>query len=355
MSSGQSKYSIAPPVLETNPARALSNARSRRQNRGRWIPILLITPSAVAVMAFIYGFIFFTLWTSISRWSSPVMNLGLRDPVWLTYAQMFGAARWQCDLRNVVVFTILFLVVAIGVGLLLALLLDRRLIGCGFFRNVFLFPYALSFIVTGVAWRWIFNPEAGVNLLFDAFGINHLLASVGAPPLKPGWITDPSVLVPINDLLGKVFPAANDLAIQIGIPVALIPVVIAASWQLSGFAMAMYIAGLSVVPHELREAARIDGANEWQVYTRVVIPQLKPVTFSLVIILGHMSLKIFDLVFAMTGAGPGFATDVPGIFVFEQTFKAIRYNTGAAASIVMLVLVAIVIIPYLWRTLGRIR
>jgi glucose/mannose transport system permease protein len=249
----------------------------------------------------------------------------------------------------------LFLVVAIGIGLLLALLLDRRLIGCGFFRNVFLFPYALSFIVTGVAWRWIFNPEAGVNLLFDAFGINHLLASMGAPPLKPGWITDPAVLVPINDLLGKVFPAANDLAIQIGIPVALIPVVIAASWQLSGFAMAMYIAGLSVVPNELREAARIDGANEWQVYTRVVIPQLKPVTFSLVIILGHISLKIFDLVFAMTGAGPGFATDVPGIFVFEQTFKAIRYNTGAAASIVMLVLVAIVIIPYLWRTLRRVR
>jgi glucose/mannose transport system permease protein len=217
MSSGQSKYSIAPPVLETSPARALPNARSRRQNRGRWLPILLVTPSAVAVMAFIYGFIFFTLWTSISRWSSPVMNLGLRDPVWLTYAQMFGAARWQCDLRNVVVFTILFLVVAIGVGLLLALLLDRRLIGCGFFRNVFLFPYALSFIVTGVAWRWIFNPEAGVNLLFNAFGINHLLASVGAPPLKPGWITDPSVLMPINDLLGKVFPAANDLAIQISL------------------------------------------------------------------------------------------------------------------------------------------
>ncbi|HXO97473.1 MAG TPA: hypothetical protein VN857_12880, partial [Chthoniobacterales bacterium] len=122
MSSGQSKYSIAPPVLETSSARALPKASSRRQNRGRWLPIFLVTPSAVAVMVFIYGFIFFTLWTSISRWSSPVMNLGLRDPAWLTYAQMFGAARWQCDLRNVVVFTILFLVVAIGIGLLLALL-----------------------------------------------------------------------------------------------------------------------------------------------------------------------------------------------------------------------------------------
>jgi glucose/mannose transport system permease protein len=203
MSSGQSKYSIAPSLLETSSARALRKESSRRQNRGPLLPIFLVTPSAVAVMVFIYGFIFFTLWTSISRWNSPVMNLGLRDPAWLTYAQMFGTARWQCDLRNLVVFTILFLIVAIGIGLLLALLLDRRLIGCGFFRNVFLFPYALSFIVTGVAWRWIFNPEAGVNLLFDAFGINHLLASMGAPPLKPGWITDPSVLVPINDLLGR--------------------------------------------------------------------------------------------------------------------------------------------------------
>ena len=353
MRSGQSQYSVATPVLKSSSSKSLSQASSRRQNQGRLLPILLVTPSAAAVMVFIYGFIFFTLWTSISRWNSPVMNLGLRDPAWMTYAQMFGTARWQCDLRNVVVFTVLFLVIAIGVGLLLALLLDRRLIGSGFFRNVFLFPYALSFIVTGVAWRWIFNPEAGVNLLLNAVGINRLLASVGAPPLKPGWITDPSVLFPINDILGKAFPIANDLAVQIGIPVALIPVVIAASWQLSGFAMAMYIAGLSVVPHELREAARIDGATEWQVYTRVVIPQLKPVTFSLVIILGHISLKIFDLVFAMTGAGPGFVTDVPGIFVFEQTFKAIRYNTGGAASIVMLVLVAIVIVPYLWRTLGR--
>src|SRR4029077_18953355 len=177
MSRSQSKYSIAPPVLETSSARALPKASSRGQNRGRLLPIFLVTPSAVAVMVFIYGFIFFSLWTSVSRWSSPVMNLGLRDPAWLNYTQMFGTARWQCDLRNLVVFTILFLAVAIGVGLLLALLLDRKLIACDFFRNIFLFPYALSFIVTGVAWRWIFNPEAGVNLLFNTFGINHLLTS----------------------------------------------------------------------------------------------------------------------------------------------------------------------------------
>ena len=281
------------------------------------------------------------------------MNLSLRDPAWATYGQMFHMARWQCDLRNVLVFTVIFLVLSITLGLLIAILLDRKLIGVNLFRNVFLFPYALSFIVTGVAWRWIFNPEAGVNLLFNIFGINRLLSAIGAPPLQPGWITDTTVLFPLNDILGRVFPNCSEIGIQLGIPVALIPVVIAASWQLTGFAMAMYIAGLSLISGEIKEAARIDGASEVQIYGKIIIPQIWPVTVSLLIILGHISLKIFDLVFAMTGAGPGFVTDVPGIFVFEQTFKAIHYNTGAAASIVMLLLVAIIIVPYFWRSLGR--
>jgi glucose/mannose transport system permease protein len=261
--------------------------------------------------------------------------------------------RWHADLRNVLVFTVLFLSVSIGFGLLLALLLDRRLLGFTLFRNIFLFPYALSFIVTGIAWRWIFNPETGINLLFDGLGINKWLVSIGSAPFRPGWTTDPGVLFSINDSLGRVFPGVRDLSVHLGIPIALIPVVVAASWQLTGFAMSMYIAGLSTVPNELREAARIDGATEFQVYTKVVLPLLRPVTVSTAIILGHVSLKIFDLIFAMTGVGPGFATDVPGIFVFDMTFKATRYNLGAAASIVMLLLVAIVIVPYLWRNLRR--
>ena len=134
---------------------------------------------------------------------------------------------------------------------------------------------------------------------------------------------------------------------KLGIPMALIPVAIAATWQLSGFVMAMYLGGMATISHEVREAARIDGASEWQVYRRIIIPMLKPVTISVAIILLHVSLKIFDLVFTMSGVGPGFATDVPAIFVFEMMFKATRYNLGSAASIVMLALVAIVIIPYL--------
>jgi glucose/mannose transport system permease protein len=133
--------------------------------------------------------------------------------------------------------------------------------------------------------------------------------------------------------------------------VAIIPVAIAASWQLSGFVMAMYIGGMATISDEIREAARIDGATEWQVYRRVIIPMLAPVTISLMVLLLHTSLKIFDLVYTMTGAGPGFATDVPAIFVFEMMFKATRYNLASAGAIFMLFLVGCVVIPYLASSL----
>jgi glucose/mannose transport system permease protein len=200
-------------------------------------------------------------------------------------------------------------------------------------------------------WRWIFNPETGVNLLFNLFGINGLLKSFNMAPLDPGWMTDPTVVWQLNGVLEQVFPAVKEWSVVIGIPVALIPVVIAAMWQLSGFAMASYLAGLGAIPSEVREAARIDGASEWDIYRRVVIPMLAPITVSTMIVLGHVSLKIFDLIWTMSGVGPGFATDVPGIFVFEQTFKATRYNLGSAAAIAMLVLVSLVIVPYLARNL----
>jgi glucose/mannose transport system permease protein len=340
-----------PAVARSGPS--IVQPRRKKFSAERMLPPLILVPSMTAIITFVYIFILITLWVSLSRWGTLRIDWRMRDPWFMTYAQMFAMPRWHADLRNVMVFTILFLSGSLGFGLLLALFLDRRLFGHVIFRNIFLFPYALSFIVTGIAWRWIFNPETGINLLFEGLGINKWLVSIGAAPFKPGWTTDPSVLFSINDALGHVFPAVKGLSVHLGIPIALIPVVVAASWQLTGFAMSMYIAGLATVPNDLREAARIDGATEFQVYTKVVLPLLRPVTVSTAIILGHVSLKIFDLIFAMTGVGPGFATDVPGIFVFDQTFKATRYNLGAAASIVMLLLVALVIIPYLWRNLRK--
>jgi glucose/mannose transport system permease protein len=312
---------------------------------------LLLLPSLIVIAIFVYFFISTTFYISLSNWRTLKRDLSLREPVYQTYAEMFSMPRFQADLRNTVVFTILFMALAIVMGLSLAILLDRKVLASAIFRNVFLFPYALSFVVTGVAWRWIFNPETGINLFFDILGINTLLTQVGLGPLKPGWITDPNVVFQINGLLAQIWPAASGLQVKLGIPLALIPVAIAATWQLSGFVMAMYLGGMATISHEIREAARIDGATERQIYQHVIIPILKPVTISVAIILLHVSLKIFDLVFTMSGVGPGFATDVPAIFVFETTFKATRYNMGAAASIVMLVLVGLAIIPYLIRSL----
>jgi glucose/mannose transport system permease protein len=312
---------------------------------------MLLAPSAVAIFIFVYGFIAYTFFVSLTNWKTAKPDLTIRRPVGAIYGDLFGMTRFQIDLRNTVVFTLAFLFMAVLGGLGLAILLDRHIKGSGFFRSVFLFPYALSFITTGVAWGWIFNPETGINLLFNALGVNRVLAAFGVEPLKPGWITDPTVAWQLNGPLSSIYPPAADWSLKLGVPLAMIPVAIAAAWQLAGFAMAMYLAGMGTISHEVREAAALDGATDWRLYKDVIIPLLNPITVSVLVILTHVSLKIFDLVYAMSGKGPGFATDVPGIFVYEMIFRAQRANLGAAAAIVMLVSVALVIVPYLARQL----
>jgi len=271
---------------------------------------LLVAPSVLAVGVFVYGFIGWTLYVAMSGWNSFLPDLsfvGVRN-----FVELFQTLRFQIDLRNTLVFTATFLLGCLGLGLLLAVLLDQRVRGEGFFRNVYLFPMSISFIVSGTAWQWLLNPSTGVNLLLEMAGLGRL---------KSPWFTDPKI--------------------------AIYSVVLAAVWQMSGFTMAMYLAGLRGISDELREAARVDGASEWQLYRHVVLPLLHPITLSAVIVLGHISLKIFDLVFAMTGSGPAFSTDVPGIFMFETTFRGNRFAEGAAIAIVMLLMVAVVVIPYL--------
>ncbi|HXF69797.1 MAG TPA: sugar ABC transporter permease [Thermoflexus sp.] len=302
--------------------------RRRLENK---LPVLLIAPSTIAVLIFVYGFIGWTVYISMTRWNDVLPDYtfaGLRN-----YIGLFQTPRFQADIRNTIVFTALFLLGAVVVGFFAALLLDQRVKGETFFRSVFLFPMAISFIVTGIAWQWLFNPQTGINLL---------LKYAGYPGPVPRWFTDPTVMFGIK--IG---------AIQAGIPVALIPVVIAATWQLSGFTMAMYLAGLRGIPEELREAARVDGASEWQIYRHVVLPLLRPVTLSALIVLGHISLKIFDLTVAMTGSGPGFATDMPAYFMFETTFRGNHFAQGAAIATLMLIMVAALIIPYLRYSLSR--
>lgn len=320
---------------------------ARKTRMDRLIGPLLLSPSIIALAIFVYGFIGMTVWISVSNWDSARMDLSLTDPLFKIYDTLFNMMRFQINIRNTLIFTFFFLLLAVGLGLIFAILLDRQFPGNALFRNVFLFPYALSFVVTGVAWRWIFNPETGINLLIDNLGINWVLGKLGMDPFAPKWITDPRVM---GDL-ANVIPLPDAIKAQLGFPMAMLPVIIAAVWQLSGFAMAMYLSGLAAISEDVREAAAIDGASTFQLYRDIIIPLLKPITISCLIILGHVSLKIFDLVYAMSGRGPGYATEVPGIFMFDKTFKVLEYNTGAAAAVVMLFMVCVVIVPYLARSM----
>ena len=332
----------APPVAPT--------PRAKRGHYDRLIGPILLSPSVLALAIFVYGFIGMTVWISLSNWDTARMNLSLTDPIWSVYDRLFNMTRFQINIRNTLIFTVFFLLLAVGLGLLFAVLLDQHIPGNALFRNVFLFPYALSFVVTGVAWRWIFNPQTGLNLLMDVLGVNWVLGLFGAGPFAPKWITDPRV---IGDL-ANIIPLPDAIKAQLGFPMAMLPVIIAAVWQLSGFAMAMYLSGLAAISDEVREAAALDGASTFRLYRDIIIPLLKPITISTMIILGHVSLKIFDLVYAMSGRGPGYATEVPGIFMFDKTFKVLEYNTGAAASVVMLFLVSLVIVPYLARSMKEV-
>ena len=324
--------------------------RAKSTKFDKLIGPLLLSPSVVALAIFVYGFIGMTVWISISNWDSARMNLSISQPWWKIYDALFNMTRFQINIRNTLVFTVLFLILAVGLGLIFAVLLDQHVPGNALFRNVFLFPYALSFVVTGVAWRWIFNPETGINVLVDDLGINWVLDKLGMGPFAPKWITDPRVM---GDLANNI-PLPEMIKAQLGFPMAMLPVIIAAVWQLSGFAMAMYLSGLAAINDDVREAAALDGASTFQLYRHIIIPLLKPITISCMIILGHVSLKIFDLVYAMSGRGPGYATEVPGIFMFDKTFKVLEYNTGAAASVVMLFLVSLVIIPYLAKSMKEV-
>lgn len=297
-------------------ASATPKRRSRLLDFDRVISLALIAPSVIAIAIFVYGFIAFTGFASLTKWDNLLPDftlVGLSN-----YEKLFDTTRFQIDLRNTVTFTVLFLALCLSLGFLLAVLLDQHIRGEGIFRNLFLFPLAISFIVTGIVWRWMLNPgsvqlgSTGVNLLFDKIGLGFL---------KNGWYTDPNI----------------------GIKA----VVLAATWQMSGYVMAMYLAGLRGIPEDLREAARVDGANEFQIYRHIIIPLLHPITLGAVIILGHISLKIFDLVVAMTGPGPGFSSDVPAFFMFDTTFRGNNFAQGAGIAVILLVMVAALIVPYL--------
>jgi glucose/mannose transport system permease protein len=360
-----------------------------RKHTNQIIGFLVLLPSVVLVGIFVYYFIGRTVYTSLTDWGrDPAQALALRPITRFVgldnYRELFTGvidARFRQDLVSTVFFTAFFLAGCLLLGLLLAVLIDHKPRGEGLFRGVFLFPFALSFVVTGTIWRWLLQPGGGVNQLpalaglpagsfawltskrqvwrFDWNGLPALLGWIAAAALATLAVAAfrsgrrrrgaaagaGAVLAAGGALLASQatllpFPELH------GFNLAFVGIVVAAVWQMAGYTMALYLAGLSGVPEELREAAVAEGASEWQLYTRIILPLLAPITLSAMIILGHISLKIFDLVFAM--AGPDNArTDVPALLMYVTTFRGNQFAKGAAIGVILLLLVAVIIVPYL--------
>ena len=326
------------------------------------VGFLFVLPSILAIALFVYGFIAWSGWVSVSNWTrgaSPDYTYAGFD----SYARLFGAneryaagidaRRFAADIRNVLGFTLLFLTSCIVIGFSLAAMLDRYIRGEGFFRSLFLFPMAISFIVTGLAWRWMFTPG---DSNIGHTGVNDLLDKAGLEFLALNWASDVVYHIPQDSSVGQLL---SNMGLEwfaspsFGISLGVVTLSIAAMWQLSGYTMALYLAGMRSIPDDLREAARVDGANEWQIYRYIIIPLLKPVTLSVVIVLAHISLKIYDLVVAMGGEGQGFIKDMPALNMWDTTYGQSRFAQGAAIGIVLLILVSLLIIPYLTISLRQ--
>jgi glucose/mannose transport system permease protein len=290
----------------------------RRRIR-HWGPgLLLISPSLILLAIFVYGLIAWTIKVSLSDEHNARGSkgfVGLQN-----YTDLFTNDindRFTHSLKNLLIFTVVFMVGTMLMGLLWAFLLERGVRGEGFFRTVYLFPMAVSFIASGVVWRWLMNPGTGGN----AGGLNAVFGGLGLDFLQNPWWTDPNW----------------------GMAAMAMPAV----WQLSGYVMALFLAGFRGIPAELREAAAMDGTTTFQLYRHVIFPQLTPVALSALIIVGHMSMKMFDLIMSVSGAQ--WLTEVPAVYVWQALLTS-DYAKSAAISVILLLLVAMVIVPYLIYT-----
>lgn len=285
----------------------------------RWLPsFLFVLPSIILIGIFVYGFIGKNIATSFARVTT--ISGRVKAPGgFQNYSTLIGDPRYQHALWNLLVLTVVFVVGTMLFGLLWALLLERGVKFEGVFRSILLFPMAISFIAAGVVWRWLLSPAKGT----DAVGLNALFQYMGLPGLQSSW-----------------FSAGRFNMASMAIP---------AIWQLSGYIMALFLAGFRGISEDQREAARVDGASELKLYRYVLFPQLSPVALSALIIVGHMSMKMFDLIYSIAGQS-SYTTEVPATLMWTQMFQLNDPNSAAVNATLLLLIVAVAVIPYLIYT-----
>jgi glucose/mannose transport system permease protein len=291
-------------------------SRLRYSDAIQAIPFWL--PPALLMGLFVYGAVSWNLLISLTDWS------GLAQPEYTDlslemYTQMPGDPSFVAAFRNTVVLLVAFTVVSLLIGLVLAILVDQNIRFENTFRTIYLLPMALSFVVTAIFWSWMYNPSTGT--------INVVLSGLGLDFLAMNWIGDP------RTRLGAI--------------------IFALTWQFSGYAMVVYLAGLRAIPDEHYEAAKVDGASTFRMYRRIIVPQLSAATTSAAVVLMVFALKAFDFIYVMFGDTPGRSADILAVMMFRVAFSRTEWAYGAAVATVLFLMALAVVGPYLYMQYNR--
>ena len=279
------------------------------------LPKIVISPSFAVILWFVYGFVLWTFYISLTK-----SKMLPRYEFWGIdqYFRLWSNPRWYIAVENLLIFTVLFVGICILIGILLSILLDQKIRAEGFLRTIYLYPMALSFIVTGTAWKWMLNPPMGIEKLFTDWGFTDFTFD---------WLVN------------------REMSIY--------TIVIAAVWQSSGFVMALFLAGLRSIDDEIVKAAKIDGASLYSIYFTIILPMMRPVFMSSIVILLHISIKSYDLVIALTAGGPGISSDMPAVFMTQMAFHRSEIGLASASAVMMFLTVLAIVVPYLYSELRR--
>jgi len=279
------------------------------------LPKIVIAPSFAVILWFVYGFVLWTFYISLTK-----SKMLPRYEFWgfEQHFRLWSNPRWFIAVENLLIFTVLFVGICILIGILLSILLDQKIRAEGFLRTIYLYPMALSFIVTGTAWKWMLNPTMGIEKLFTDWGFTDFTFD---------WLVN------------------REMSIY--------TIVIAAVWQSSGFVMALFLAGLRSIDDEIVKAAKIDGASLYSIYFTIILPMMRPVFMSSIVILLHISIKSYDLVIALTAGGPGISSDMPAVYMTQMAFHRSEIGLASASAVMMFLTVLAVVVPYLYSELRR--
>jgi glucose/mannose transport system permease protein len=281
----------------------------------RWVPIFVITPSIIASFIYVFVFAGWTLYISLSD-STLLPTYGWKG--FENYADLWANRRWGVAYSNLFFFSAFYVITAMAVGLLLAVLIDQKIRGESFWRTIFLYPLAVSFIVTGTVWQWLYNPASGIQFLVNSWGWQDFHFALTTDRKNAIWA-----------------------------------IIITGIWQSAGFSMALFLAGLRSVDNDIIKAAQIDGASWWRTYRKVILPAITPIFLAVAVVLLQFAIKTFDLAVALTNSGPGISTTFPATYVYDLMFQRGEIAEGAAAAMMILAALAVVLIPYsiylVWR------